>query len=181
MIDNPLRRDFIRALLAAASGALLPACQPAATPGLSAGQPFPVVALPDLAGRRVALGGPGSSALLVNFWATWCAPCRREMPSLQRLSALFEPGDLQLVGISVDEDLNLVREFQLRHRIDFELLSDPGQKFARGRLGVAVYPMTYLITRKGVVARAIPGERDWTEENMLREIEQALDVRRRAA
>lgn len=180
MMNNRSRRDFLGWVLAAAGVAALPACRPATEPGLAPGDPFPAVTLPDLAGRPVLLDTAGDTALLVNFWATWCAPCRREMPSLQRLSALFDPAELRLVVITVDEDLNLVREFQLRYQIDFELLSDREQKFAKDRVGVAGFPMTYLITRAGVVAQAIPGERNWTEEAMLREIEQALDVRRRA-
>lgn len=174
------RRLVLSGLLALAGGLLLPACRQPEPLALAPGQPFPVTRLPDLAGRPVALGGAMKSALLVNFWATWCPPCRREMPSLQRLSARFAPQQLRVVGIAVDDDLNLVREFQLRHHIDFLLLSDAGQKYARDKVGVTVYPMTFLVTRDGVVARAIAGERDWGEEGVLREIEQALDVRRRA-
>jgi peroxiredoxin len=100
------------------------------------------------------------------------------MPSLQRLSEQFHAQDLQVLGISVDDDLNLVREFQLRHQIRFRLLSDRGQKLSRDVLQVPVFPMTYLVTRAGLVVRLIPGERDWMASSMLSDIEQLLAVRR---
>lgn len=178
MIDNQQRRDFLGVAAAATVLALLPACSDSAVPGLAVGEQFPAATLQDLDGRSVALANYAGTALVVNFWATWCAPCRREMPSLQRLSEQFRAQDLQVLGITVDDDLNLVREFQLRHQIGFRLLSDRGQKLSRDVLQVPVFPMTYLVTRAGLVARLVPGEQDWMASSMLSEIEQLLAVRR---
>lgn len=177
-MDNQQRRDFLGVAAAATLLALLPACSDSVVSGVAAGERFPAATLQDLHGRRVALADYAGTALVVNFWATWCAPCRREMPSLQRLSALFHAQDLQVLGITVDDDLNLVREFQLRHQIGFRLLSDRGQKFSRDVLQVPVFPMTYLVTRAGLVARLIPGEQDWMASSILQDIEQLLAVRR---
>lgn len=158
--------------------ALLPACSDSSVSGIVSGERFPAALLHDLDGRQIALADYAGTALVVNFWATWCAPCRREMPSLQALSALFHPRELQVLGISVDDDLNLVREFQLRHQIGFKLLSDRGQSLSRDVLKVPVFPMTYLVTREWTVAHLIPGEQDWVASSMLSDVERLLAVRR---
>jgi thiol-disulfide isomerase/thioredoxin len=119
------------------------------------------------------------TAQVINFWATWCEPCRDEMPSLQRLSEHFSGSDLAVVGLSVDDDLNLVREFVLRYRIAFPIYVDLNQSL-RARFAWPSYPQTILVTREGRVAAIIAGKRDWASKESLEEIERALDLAERA-
>jgi peroxiredoxin len=135
--------------------------------------------LPGLDGRQhPLLAANAEAALVVNFWATWCGPCRHEMPSLETLSTLFRPQDLLIIGVTVDSDRNLAREFILRHHLTFPMLSDSEQELSSGVLRVPAYPATYMLKRDRTIARIIVGARDWADPHMVAEIEELLAVRR---
>jgi thiol-disulfide isomerase/thioredoxin len=155
---------------------LFPACRDGSR--LAEGDHFPDIALPYLDSRGVEFSFPSGVALLLNFWASWCEPCRREMPSLEKLSGLFSPQDLQIVGITVDSDLNLAREFSLQYKLTFPILSDGNQALSSGILRIPGFPATYLLKRDRVVARIVIGERDWADSKTIEEIEGLLAVRR---
>ena len=116
---------------------------------------------------------------MVNFWATWCEPCRREMPGLEKLGSLFNPKDLLVIGISVDSDRNLAREFSLRYKLTIPLLSDSDQALSNGILRASVFPVTYLLRRNRTIAGIIVGARNWAAPETVNEIENLLGVRRR--
>lgn len=144
---------------------LLMSCQQdgaESTSGLE-GKVLPVFSLPDLSGALKSSLDFKGGALLLNFWATWCPPCRAEMAGLERIHKEFGPSGLRLVGVSVDEDLNLVREFLLQQGIGFEVLSDPKALISQNVLGTTVLPVTLLVGRSGVVQRVEVGERRWDE------------------
>ena len=140
---------------------------------------FPDIALPALDGHVTAPATYRDAPLVVNFWATWCEPCRREMPSLEKLSSLFNPKDLLVIGISVDSDHNLAREFILRYKLTIPMLSDSDQALSNGVLRIPAFPATYLLRRDHTIARTIVGARDWADPKMVDEIEGLLAVRRR--
>ena len=126
-----------------------------------AGNAFPlqsIESLPLLGETRPSLG---NKTLLINFWATWCAPCREEMPGLQRLSERLDPDRFAVIGVSVDDDVNLVREFLLQYRIRFPNYLDAGKNLASDRLGLGSYPQTFVVSPEGIITRridkAIPG------------------------
>ncbi len=117
--------------------------------------------------------------LVVNFWATWCEPCRREMPSLEKLSTLFHPKDLLVIGISVDSERNLAREFNLRYKLTIPMLSDSDQALSTGVLRIPAFPITYLLKRDRTIAGIIVGARDWVDAGMVSKIEELLAARRK--
>lgn len=158
--------------------ALLSACRSDESRSFAPGDRFPDLTLPDLDGGASKLAAYPDAALVINFWATWCGPCRHEMPSLEKLSALFSPKDLLVVGIAVDSDRNLPREFRLRHQLTFPMLSDNDQMLSSGTLRVPAFPITYLLKRDRTIARVIVGAREWAEPPMVAEIEGLLAVRR---
>lgn len=177
------RRRLLQLAAIGAAAALLPACSDTDTvPAAPAqGDRFPDIALPDLDGRVSPLSAYANVALVVNFWATWCEPCRREMPDLEKLNALFRPEDLRVIGITVDNDANLAREFGLRLKLTFPLLSDSDQALSNKALRITGFPTTYLLRRDHSIASIIIGAREWAEPKMVDEIEQQLAVQRIAA
>ena len=112
----------------------------------------PLATLPLLGGTMPDLSG---KTLLINFWATWCEPCREEMPYLQQLSERLDPARYAVLGVSVDEDANLVREFLLQYRIAFANLQDAAGDLATSRLGLDTYPQTFVVTPQGIIERRI--------------------------
>ncbi len=176
------RRRLLQLAAIGAAAALLPACSDTTPEEAPAqGDHFPDIVLPGLDGRVAPLSAYANVALVVNFWATWCEPCRREMPDLEKLNALFRPEDLRVIGITVDSDANLAREFGMRLKLTFPLLSDSNQALSNSALRITGFPTTYLLRRDHSIASIIIGAREWAEPKMVDEIEQQLAVQRIAA
>lgn len=156
-------------------GAVLSVRAPIAPKGLAVakqGQRMPILALPDLQGREVALptAYPGRP-LLINIWASWCAPCVREMPQLDAFSRQQGANGIQVVGVALD-DPAAVRTFLGRVRVTYPILVDtPGARDAGVQLGntAGVLPYSVLVSRDGVLLKQrigpfAPGEiRRWSE------------------
>jgi peroxiredoxin len=114
------------------------------------------------------LPGPGELSLaelrgqvvLLNFWATWCEPCEREMPAMQRLYERLRPVGLRLVAVSVDDTEEVVDEFRRRFALSFDLLWDP-EKRASEAYQAYKFPETLLLDRDGVVVERYIGPREW--------------------
>ena len=127
------------------------------------GSDFPLQSLESLPLLGATRPNLGNKILLINFWATWCAPCREEMPYLQRLSEELDPDRFAVIGVSVDDDANLVREFLLQYRIRFPNYLDADKNLASDQLGLGSYPQTFIVSPDGTITRridkAIPG--DW--------------------
>ncbi len=158
-------------LLGAGCGAGPPA-------GPAPGQPFPALRLaaldrPGEPGNAVDVSAAkGGGDVVLNVWATWCEPCRREMASLQRLA--HEGGEVDVVGLSVDEDANLAREFLLAQGVRFANYSDPGGRAAREVLGVQALPQTFVVRRDGILVARVAGPRDWAGDEARAMLRRAL-------
>jgi len=129
-----------------------------------AGEVFPLSVLNqarNLADNKVDLR---NKTLLINFWATWCAPCRKEMPDLQKLSEALDPGHFAVIGVSVDKDVNLVKEFLLQHKIGFANFQDEDFEIATQLLGIEAFPETFIVAPDGVIVKRISGERAWNAD-----------------
>ncbi len=111
--------------------------------------------------------------VIVHFWATWCAPCRKEMPSLERLSQKLDPNKYALIGVSTDEDINLVKEFKLKYGIKWARFIDIDMSMAKGRFGVTAFPETFIIGRDGKLVRHMMGEHEWDTPAMLKVLNEA--------
>lgn len=137
---------------------------------------FPAFDLPGADGRMHRFGDYAGSPLLVNFWATWCPPCRAEMPDLQALQQRLGARGLRVLGISVDEDANLVREFLLNYPVGFPVLLDSRRVLAEGLLRLNSYPTSCLVGRDGVVVEVIHGARPWADDAHAGLIAQRLSM-----
>ena len=103
--------------------------------------------------------------VLLNVWATWCEPCRVEMPSIEKLHREFGPLGLSVIAVSVDDAgmerriLEFVRELGLT----FEILHDPSQDI-KAKYQIAGYPETFIIARDGTIRKKVIGAADWSSE-----------------
>ena len=136
--------------------------EPAPDP-IRAGQPAPAFELPLLDGAPVSLASLRGRIVLLNFWATWCAPCEAEMPAMQRLYTTLAGEDFELVAVSVDAGRDEVAAFQQRLGLTFPIALDPGKRVSTEYQSYR-YPESYLIDRDGRILSRYIGPRDWDSQ-----------------
>ncbi|MFT3957191.1 MAG: TlpA disulfide reductase family protein [Piscinibacter sp.] len=160
------RRALIAAL--AATPALL------AAPGLHAepqaqrrpwprGTPTPPLELPDLDGRAWRLAERRGRVVALNFWASWCQPCREEMPSLELMAQRHEADGLEVVALNFKEGGGTIRRFLDSTPLSLPVLRDADGLVARA-FGVRIFPSTVFVGRDGAAAFTVVGAADWTAE-----------------
>jgi len=113
------------------------------------GSPAPDFELINLAGDRIRLSGLRGTVVLINFWATWCGPCRLEMPAIQERYQRYRP-ELAVLAVDFDEPADEVQKFVDELGLTFEVLLDPGAK-VQDLYRVRGYPTTYLVDAEGIV------------------------------
>ncbi len=118
------------------------------------------LALKDPAGAPHALADYRGKIVLVNFWATWCDPCREEMPSMQRLKERLADRRFAILAVNYGESQEKVAEFLKRVRLDLQMLLDPGQETARA-WKVRILPVSFLLDAEGRIRYSVIGEIDW--------------------
>jgi thiol-disulfide isomerase/thioredoxin len=152
---------LLAVLAAAAGGWLQHASHTRRGPSL-VGQPAPAMQLPDLAGRQHALSDYAGRRVLVNFWASWCVPCLREMPALAAAQARFGGDHPVVVGIAMDTPDN-VRTYLKAHPVNYSiLLGELDEPDSARRLGNAagVLPYSVLLDADGTVLDSRAGVLD---------------------
>lgn len=148
---------------------------PAAKRGVvKPGDTAPNFQLRDLEGRMVALSDLRGKVVLINFWATWCGPCRVEMPAMEQLYRAYSRNDFEILAVSTDpQGVAVTRPFQQENRLTFPILHD-----AEYRIGLAYgarsLPMTFMVDRQGIVRHQIFGARDWAAPEAHQLIEMLL-------
>lgn len=159
---HPTRRALLglACLGGAAQAAGLPAPQRLAWP---ARQPVPPLELPQLDGPAWRLAEQRGRVVVVNFWASWCEPCRSELPSLELLAARHEAQGLVVVTVNFRETEGTIRRFLAQQPLSLPVLRDIDGSTARA-WGVKLYPTTVVIDRGGRPAFTVPGEADWSAD-----------------
>tara|TARA_B100001123_G_C15201853_1_gene983717 strand:- start:392 stop:907 length:516 start_codon:yes stop_codon:yes gene_type:complete len=132
------------------------------------GENAPNFTLKNLDGKEISLSQFRGKHVLVNFWATWCGPCKIEMPSLEALYERFKDKNFTLLAISNDMfGANIVTPFVKAHKINFPILLDQQLKVSNA-FGVVSLPTTFLIDPQGKIIGALFGAEDWvTPTNIL--------------
>jgi thiol-disulfide isomerase/thioredoxin len=138
---------------------------------------YPPFELDSLDGRYHSLGDYRGKVVVVNFWASWCVPCLREMPSLQRLDEKFGDRPFVIVAVNVAEPRNIVSASRDRMKIDFPILLDP-EKAAMNAWGVRILPTSYLLDTEGQIRYQAVGPFDWETDAAYRAIESLLPNRK---
>ncbi len=165
--------------LAFAAGALLTACADVPPPAGAVGSIAPDYAARTLDHDTVSLAEFRGNAVLLNVWATWCPPCRQEMPDLQALHEEFEGAGLRVVGVSTDAAGadELVRDFLAEYGITYTILRDPGERIMSIFPAPGV-PLTVLIDSEGRVAWRHLGPLTSNDPTLRDAIARALPARR---
>jgi len=163
--DRAMRRAFLCTLVL-----ILASCGSPANRVAGTGDVLPGMKLHDLSGNTAHSRELFKGKVVVfNVWATWCPPCRKEMPDLLKLSRILPKERFMVVALSVDENLNDVKTFVHEHGLTFPVFWDQGGAvIASPKLGVFKYPETLVMNREGKIVTKVIGAYPWAGANTVR-------------
>lgn len=116
---------------------------------------------------------PKGKVVLLNFWATWCPPCRKEIPSMVDIYDKLKSKGFEIVAVSVDRSKSDVEKFVAEQAMLFTVLHDKNSSVSQ-QFGVFRYPETFIVDRNGVIRQHLNGAVEWTEPNFYNYIEKLL-------
>ena len=130
------------------------------SPVAAVGKPAPNLDTVDMKGDVWSLSKQKGQVVFVNFWATWCAPCREEMPSMQRLYAKMPKDKFKMVALYNRDTPELVKNFVTKLGITIPILDDE-QNILGERYGLTGLPETFIVDKKGVIREKFIGPKEW--------------------
>ena len=137
------------------------------------GGPPPPLELEDMEGRVHRLADYRGKVVLINFWATWCEPCRAEMPSMDRLRSSLKGKPFEVLAVNLAEPLSRIEKFTAAMPLSFPLLRDRD-----GAVGKAwrarLLPASFLVGRDGRIRYVAYGELDWTSDAVRARVNELL-------
>lgn len=152
---------------------LLAVCAQAAKPAKTAYGPAPDFTLKSLTGETVRLSSLKGQVVMLNFWASWCAPCRQEMPLLNKIHTDYHKAGFTLLGINLDDQTSAAQEFLKSTPVVFPVLLDSKGKVAELYKNTAM-PSSYFIDKKGNFVHLHQGYRPGEEETYRKVIKKLL-------
>ena len=138
----------------------------------------PPLALQGLDGRSHRLPDYKGQVVLINFWATWCAPCRDEMPSIQRLKEKLAGRPFVVLAVNLDEPESRIQKFLSGMKVDFTILLDPGRRAAKA-WDARILPASFVVGADGRIRYSLVGEIEWDHEHMVARITELLPPARK--
>lgn len=136
------------------------------------GGPTPQLSLRDLAGQPVNLADFRGRVVLVNFWATWCAPCIEEMPTMQRLRHKLSLAGFEVLAVNYQEGQARINDFLKKRPLKLTILRDHDGSVRNG-WGVRVFPTSFVIDTDQRIRYTVTGDVDWSSpkvESQIREL-----------
>lgn len=149
------------------------ATRPPGAAAVTVGAPAPALAGPRLDGAAFDLTAQRGKLVLVDFWASWCEPCRRELPVLEALHREHAAGGLVVVGVSLDEQQADAEEFLKQVQLSFPIVFD-GDRSLGKTWSPPKMPSVYLIERDGTIARVFEGEKPGQLDELRAEVARRL-------
>ena len=129
--------------------------------------------LKNLEGDDITLSSFQGKVVFLNFWATWCPPCRGEMPSIQKLHEKMQDRDFIILAVSIGEKENAVKNFIEKNNYTFPVLLDPDNQAAQD-YDISGIPTTLLVDKEGKVVFRETGSRNWASTEIIEQIEELL-------
>jgi peroxiredoxin len=173
-MSKPLQRS-LRIVIAASAALLMYAAPPKSVgaPQL-VGQPAPDFALRSLRGENMRLSEHLGEVVIVNFWATWCGPCRQEMPLLDEIYAKYRRAGLTLFSVNIDDETDRATEMAQTLQVSYPVLFDQRKAVAKA-FDVGTLPVTVLIDRAGVVRYVSDGYKPGYEKRYTERLRELLN------
>lgn len=140
-------------------------------------KPAPAFSLKNLKGETVSLADYQGQLVFINFWATWCEPCKEEMPSMQRLRAKMQGRPFEILAISLDKDpVSAVPQFTEKYKLElnFPVLQDPEQEIAKKHYRTTGVPESFIVGADGKVIKHVIGSYEWDSEAIVNYFEELL-------
>jgi peroxiredoxin len=137
---------------------------------LRAKTPAPDFTAPRPEGGQARLSGLRGKVVFLNFWATWCPPCREEMPSMEALYRRFRGRGLEFLAVDIQEDPEEVSAFMGEHGLSFPAALDRAGRIS-AEYGVRGIPTTFIIDREGNIIASAVGGRDWNTQAVVDALE----------
>ena len=135
---------------------------------LQPGFPAPDFAYPGLDGKKVGLGDYRGKVVFLNIWATWCPPCREEMPSMEKLYQELKGEDFEILAVSIDTSgVKAVAPFAKEYRLSFPILLDP-EGTIKPLYGITGVPESFIINKDGRIEKIVIGPLDWATPDVVR-------------
>ena len=128
--------------------------------------PAPDFSLQDTDGKTHRLSDYRGKPVIINFWATWCPPCREELPSMNRAWHLLKQEGIAMLAINVGEDEDTIFVFSADYPTDFSILMDKSGEVIE-QWPVKGLPTTYVIAPDGTIAYRAIGSREWDDKALL--------------
>ena len=170
-MDTAMRAFAVLGFAAWAGGCTMPDT----SNRVAVGAPAPAYRAVSLDGDSVSLAQHRGKVVLFNVWATWCHPCRDEIPELRELQAKYQARGLELIGVSVDADgsNDVIRSFMRDFEMEYPVWRDPGERVSTQFLVIGV-PATFLIDRDGILRWRKTGPIQPGDSTLVAAIEEAL-------
>ncbi len=131
----------------------------------------------NLKGQRVQLADYQGRVVILNLWATWCGPCRVEMPGLENLYRRFRSEGLEILAVSLDKgSTDPIQKFTDEYQLSFPVLVDSDGQ-VEGLYNSFTIPTTYVIDKKGMVVAEVDGAKNWESEETFEALEYLLKAR----
>ncbi|MCL2704829.1 MAG: TlpA family protein disulfide reductase [Spirochaetaceae bacterium] len=121
----------------------------------------------DLNGNEVSLSNYQGKVIMLNFWATWCPPCRNEMPSMESLHKKMENSNFVMLAVNIQEKSSTVKEFIQKNKYSFPIILDE-KGAAAEKYQIRAIPTTYIIDPKGKIAGVFSGSRNWNSNDVVK-------------